>query len=150
MTLKIGADFKLYYNTGTDASPTWVLVEIVGDVTVPLSLSTAEIKLRASSWDLGLPARHSAGFEFFLANDIDGTEWEALRGYFFSKTVVQYASTNGAIAASGVEYFSAFAHFEDFPWDQPLSEVSSHACKLALSYQVESGSLIEPSWNVVP
>ena len=81
MALKVGNDLKLYYNTGTDASPTWVEVKIVGDVTVDLNVSDAEVDLRVSSWVLNLPAKLSGGINFTLANDIGGTEYDQLRGY---------------------------------------------------------------------
>ena len=150
MALKVGNDMKFYYNSGTDASPTWVEISIVGDVTVPFSMNNAEIDLRVSNWLLGLASKLQGGYEFFLANDIGGTVYDALRGFAFGRTSKQFASMDGDIAVSGAEGFKAFGHFTDFPWAQNTQDISSHDAVLSLSYTEESGSLVEPSWTTIP
>jgi len=135
---------------GTDASPTWVLIDMVGDVTVNLNTNDAEVDLRVTNWLLNLPSKKTASFDLALANDIGGTVYDVLRGYYFNRTIAQYASANADIATSGTEYFKAFCHFSSFPWGQPTQDVSSHDASLSLSYQEESGSLVEPSWATTP
>jgi hypothetical protein len=151
MGLIIGHDCKLYYNTGTNASPTWNEIKIVGDVTLAdLGAGDAEVNLRISDWVLNLPAKLRAAIEFNLANDIGGTDYDNLRGYCFARTIKQYAVVNGDINTSGKQYFKAFCHFNGFPWSQPIEEVTQHDSRLSLSYQEESGSLVEPAWATVP
>lgn len=150
MALKVGNDLKLYYNSGTDASPTWVEIKIVGDVTVDLNVSDAEVDLRVSSWVLNLPAKLTGGINFTMANDIGGTVFDALRGFAFARTQAQFASANENIATSGTEYFKAFAYFSAFPWGQETQSMSSHDCTMSLGYTEESGSLVEPSWATIP
>ena len=55
MGLKIGGDWKLYYNSGTNASPTWVEINLVGDINLNLSVGEAAANLRVSGWDLNAP-----------------------------------------------------------------------------------------------
>ena len=150
MGLKVGNDMKLYYNSGTNASPTWVEIQKVGDVTVPMSAGVAEVDLRESNWLLNLASKLSGGYEFSLANDIGGTVYDALRGFFIARTAKQFASVDGDIAVSGAEGFKAFGQFTDFPWSQPTQEMSSHDVVVSLSYTEESGSLVEPSWHSTP
>lgn len=150
MSLRVGQDCKLYHNTGTNASPVWVLIPIVGDVTIPdFGAQAAEVNLRVSNWILNLPTKLKAAIEFMIANDIGGTVWTALRTAAHAKTIKQFAVASGAIATSGTEYFKAFCFFEAFPWNQPIGEMSSHDARLALAYYEESSVLVEPSWVVV-
>lgn len=146
MALVVGNDLKLYYNTGTDTSPVWVEINIVGDVTVNINIGEAEVDLRVSDWVLALPAKLSGGFEFTLANHIGDTNWDALRALALARTQKQFASANGAIATVGTEYFKAYAFFTAFPWSQPTQEMSSGDCTLALGYTEESSTLVEPAW----
>jgi hypothetical protein len=150
MALKVGNNMKLYYNTGTNASPTWVEIKMVGDVTVNLGVNEAEVDLRVTSWVLNLPAKNTGGFEFTLANDIGGTVYDALRVLALARTIKQFASANADIAVSATQYFKAFAFFNNFPWSQPTQEIASHDAGLALAYQEESGSLVEPAWATTP
>lgn len=147
MGLKLGNALKAYYNSGTDASPTWNPIEMIGDVTVNLECGEAEVDLRISNWILNLPAKLSGSIDMALANDIGGTVYDALRGYFFARTQKQFAFANAAINASGTEYFKAFAFFSSFPWNQATQEMSNHDASLSLGYTEESGSLVEPAWG---
>lgn len=146
MSLKVGNDLKLYYNTGTDASPTWSEIQMVGDVSVDLNCNDAEVDLRVSNWLLNLPAKLSGALNVRLANDIGGTVYDALRGFFFARTTAQYASANADIGTTGTEYFKTFAYWSSFPWQQNTQEMSAHDGKLSFAYEEESGSLVEPAW----
>jgi hypothetical protein len=149
MGLKVGNDLKLYYNAGTDASPTWTEMTMVGDVTVNLGVNPAEVDLRISTWLMNLPSKLTASFDVSMANDIGGTVYDALRAIAFARTATQFASANANIATSGTEYFKAFCFFASFPWGQPTQEMSSHDVTLELAYHEESGSLVEPAWDTV-
>ena len=148
--LKVGNDMKLYYNTGTDAIPAWTEIKLVGDVSVDLNVNDAEVDLRVSNWILNLPAKLTGSINVALANDPGGTVFDTLRGYFFNRTIKQFASANGDIATTGTEYFKAFCYFSAFPWAQNTQEMSSHDAKLSLAYEEESGALVEPAWATVP
>lgn len=147
MSLSVGNDLKLFYNTGTDASPVWVEINMVGDVTVNINVGEAEVDLRVSDWVLNLPAKLTGSIDVTLASDIAGTVWDALRVLAMGRTQAQFASATGAIATIGTEYFKAFAFFSSFPWGQPTQELASGDASLSLGYTEEAGSLIEPSWE---
>ena len=147
MTLSVGNDLKLYYNTGTDASPVWVEIDRVGDVTVNINIGEAEVDLRVSNWVLNLPAKLSGSIDVTLASDIGGTVWDALRVLAMARTQAQFASASADIATSGTEYFKAYSFFTAFPWGQPTQELASGDSSLSLGYTEEAGSLVEPSWD---
>lgn len=147
MSLAVGTDNKLYYNSATNASPTWVLICIVGDVNLNLGGSNAEIKTRCSVWDMGLPARLTAELTYNLLGHIGNSVWEALRGYYFGRTSKQIAVANAAIATVGTQYFKAFMHFTAFPIGQNLEDANGGEATMVPSYVEESSALVEPSWN---
>lgn len=149
MTLSVGNDMKLYHNTGTNASPVWVLIDIVGDVSVDINIGNAEVDLRVSSWLLGLPTKLSGGMNMALANHVGNSVFATLRGYALARTIKQYASVNTLIATSGAQYFKSFCHFTAFPWNQPTQEVSNGDAQMAFSYAEESSALVEPAWVIV-
>ena len=149
--LKIGNDMKFYYNLGINASPTWVEICIIGDLTVDHNISDAEIDLRCSAWLLNLPAKHSGNINLMLANSIGLAVWSFLNTMAFNRTVTEFASANAGIAIAGTEYFKAYCHFSKFPWTQPTQEIASHDATLSLSWKEnDQGAVIEPSWNVAP
>ena len=150
MALKVGNDMKFYYNTGTNASPTWVLISMIGDLTVDISIGEAEIDLRITNWMLSRPSKLSGSFSVAFANDIGGTVYDALRAFALARTQAQFASANAAIATSGTEYFKAFGYFSAFPWAQPTQEVSSHDATIAFGYSEEASALVEPAWATTP
>ena len=146
MALVLGNTCTANYNSGTAASPTWVPIPMVGDVTVNLECGEAEIDLRISNWILNLPAKLSGTVDLALANDIGGTVFDVLRTQFFARTQKQFAFGDAAIATSGTEFFKAFAFFSSFPWNQATQEVSNHDASLSLGYTEESAALVEPAW----
>lgn len=149
MGLVVGNDLKLYYNTGTDASPVWVEIDKVGDVTLNISINEAEVDLRISNWVLAMPAKLSGSFDIALANDIGGTVWDALRALALGRTQAQFASANADIDTNGTELFKAFGFFSSFPWSQPTQDVSSGDASIALGYHEESDVMIEPGWTTI-
>ena len=149
MPLKVGNDLKLYYNSGTHASPVWVEVNMVGDVTVNISCNEAEVDLRVSNWLLNLPAKLSGSIDLTLANHPGGTAFDYLRTMALARTTKQFASATGAMNTNDVEYFKAFAFFSAFPWGQATQDMSSHDASLSLAYHEESNVLVEPSWGKV-
>lgn len=152
MTLFVGNNLVLARNTGTNASPTWVTVSIVGDVELSgLSVVKAGVDLRSSAYKLSLPGK----FEEFtisvaLANHIGNTVFDALRTAFFAKTINQYAVANGGITTSGTQGFKAFCFISEFPWSQPIGDLGTHAMVLSGAWYEESSVQIEPAWFTAP
>lgn len=147
MGLYVGQDGKLYYNSATNASPTWVLIDIVGDVGLPdQGTNVASVDLRLTSWVLGLHGKLKGAIEFMLAHSSSNTLYTTLRGVFTGRTTKQFAVANGAIATAGTEYFKAFCGIESFPLTQPTQEMAALNVRLFLAYVEESSTLVEPSY----
>jgi len=149
--LSVGNDNRLYYNSATAASPTWLPICIVGNVSLDINISEAEVDLRCSSWVMGLPAKLSGGINFTMARDIGGTAHDVLRGYALARTPKQYAIASGEIATSATQYLKAFMFFTAFPWNQETQNMAQGDCSLKMAWVEEpAGTLIQPTWVTVP
>lgn len=153
MPLQTGAQDKFYYNSATDATPTWVEIGQIEDLSIDgLGQEMAELKMREAGWILNLPGLKKVdSIGFNLKSNVGNTVWDALRGFLFADPQVakQYAVANGDIATSGTEYFKAFCFIGEFPLSQPISEVDSGDVELQLAYHEESGTAVYPSWETV-
>lgn len=151
MAPTVGKNMKLYRNTGTVATPTWTEVAEIGDVSIPdLSRGLAELKRRSNDFVKNLAALiQSIAVEFTLVHGLDATNFDAIRQAFFNGTAEEYAVMNGDISTSGNEGLRVPVLVENFPWDQPLEEVSGHEVRLAVAY-MDDGGEVDPSWHSVP
>lgn len=148
---RTGHDMKMYRNTGTVATPVWLLVDEVGDVSIPdLSRGLAELKRRANEFTKNLPSLiQSIAIEFRLHHGLDATNFDAIRTAFFAGTVEEWAIFNEAIATTDSEGLRIPVLVENFPWDQPLEDVSGHDVRLAVAYMEEAAAEVDPAWTVI-
>ena len=148
-----GHKMKLYRNTGTVAVPVWSEVDEVGDVSLgDFSMGVAELKRRANNFTKNLATLvQNMAIDFRLHYGLDATNYDAIRAAFLAGTIEEWAIMSGDIAVSGNEGMRIPMLVEQFPWDQPLEDVSGHDCRLVIGYMEEpAGTEIDPSWYVVP
>lgn len=145
-----GHDLKLYYNSATHASPTWVEISQTEDVDVDqLEWDSAELARRASRIMLELPTLLRVGITFKLWHKIAATVYDVLRAAFFARTVMEFYVANGAAATAGTEGLRIGCFFKQFPWNQALRDVSSHNCRIVPTLFEESGSEVELDWYII-
>jgi len=142
---------KLYRNTNTVASPVWSEICEVGDVSIPdLSRGVAEVKRRCSDYTKNLPSIiQSVAIEFKLFHGMDATNFDAIRTAFFAGTVEEWAVMNGDITITGNEGLRMPALVEQFPWDQPLEDISSHDIRVVVGWMEEASAEVDPAWYTV-
>lgn len=147
-----GHKMKLYRNTNTVAAPTWVEIAEIGDVSMPdLSRGVAEVKRRTSDFTKNLPSIiQSIAIEFKLFHGISTTNFDAIRASFFAGTVEEWAIMNGDITVTGNEGLRLPVIIEQFPWDQPLEDVSSHDIRVVVGWMEEASAEVDPVWYPVP
>jgi hypothetical protein len=146
----VGHKMKLYRNTGTIEVPTWQEICEIGDVSIPdLAMGLAELKRRCNNFTKNLATLiQSISVEFRMIHGLGQTVFDGIRGDFFAGNAKEFAVYNGDIATSGNEGLRLPALVEQFPWDQPLEEVSGHDVRLAVAYYEEpAGTEIDPSWQ---
>ena len=146
----VGGDAYAYYNSGTNATPVWVLMGEIGDLRIPtLEVSLAEIKTRSSKWTKALPANFNAKIEFDYLYEAQETVFEYLRAWFFARTIKEVAIMDGPIATSGSEGLRIPVLLESFPINQENEAVIKIDVRLNPGYMKESGTVIDPEWYVV-
>jgi hypothetical protein len=146
---KTGHSMSLYRNTGTFAVPVWALVDEIGDVSVAdFTRGLAELKRRANNFTKNLASLiQSIAVEFRLHFGLDETVHEAIVADFLAGTAVEWAIYSGAIATVGERGLRLPAIIENFPWDQPLEDVSGHDVRLATAYMISGVAEVDPTWQ---
>lgn len=149
----VGGNFKLYRNTGTYASPTWSIVAEISDVAVSeLTRNIAELKRRSSDFIVGLPAKiQMISVDIKMIHGIDATNFAAFKDAFFNATVIELAILDGIITTTGTQGLRLGMLVEQFPWGQPLEEVSDHDVVVKSAYyESPAGTVRDPSWITIP
>lgn len=147
----VGKNMKLYRNTGTHAIPVWSEIDEIGDLSIPdLARSMAELKRRGNAFTKNVAALiQSIAVEFRFIHGLDATNFDDMITAFFAGTAEEYAIMNADITTIGTQGFLGFFYIENFPWDQPLEEISGHDIRLALAYVEEDSSEIDPEWYTI-
>jgi len=150
MPAKTGHDLYLYYNSATHASPTWNAISQVEDVSVDqFEWDTAELRRRASRFLLEIATVMRVGASFKLWHKLSATTFDALRAKYFARTTTEFYIANGPAATNGTEGLRMGCLIKAFPWNQPLSEVSSHDVRIVPTLFEEASAEVEPDWLVI-
>lgn len=147
-----GHKMKFYRNSGTIASPTWVEISQIGDLSIPdFARSLAELKRRGNDFVKNLAGLiQTITVQFKMPFGLDNTNFTLLRNAFLAGTNIQYAVMNDDIAEAGSEGLVLPGILKQFPWDQPLEEVSSHDIQIATGFMLNgSGAEVDPTWLTV-
>ena len=145
---KTGFDGKLYYNTGTDGSPTWVEIDVSRDVSSPNSAGEADVSDRRSKFEMKCPTLLSLETSVTTTYVRGDTALAALRTHFLNRTAVQVAVMDGDIATSGSEGYKYYAHVFSNDFDQPLKDGMTVSLTFKPTISVDEPSVL-PVWYVV-
>lgn len=142
MSERVSIDAKLYRNTGSIASPTFVEVDNVRDVSVPQEWSTAEFKTRARDH-----VRHrktlaertcSVQMEHDPAASADNTAFEAFRDAFQSQTsTVILAILDADEGTTGSQGLHAFFQCTKMDVNQELEDATLYDFEFKLAVATE-------------
>lgn len=146
-----GSSMYLYRNSGTIASPTWVLIDQIEDVGLTgLERNTADLKRRATSFIKAIAALIGvATLEFPLIHGLDATNFAALKTAFFAATAIHFAIADGPIATAGTEGFYFPGLITQFNWEQPLEEISKHTMSVKHTYMLNSTTEYDMNWFTI-
>ena len=126
MAEQIGLDMLLYRNTGTNGSPTWVLIENVGDLTGPDSMDKIELPRRKTAIKQYEPGQRDISFEWDMIKDETDTQFTALRTAYAAKTLTEFAFANGPIATAGTKYFRVECKIFEFARTEPINGANAY------------------------
>jgi len=141
-----GLDCKAYYNSGTNASPTWVEITDAIDVSFEYGTTTIPIKSRASINMAHLCGLINTGATFTLLHTLGtNTVRAALLGIISGRAPKQFAFMDQAIATTGAIGLKAYMFLEAMNANQPLEEGMTWDLTLKPAYFVESSAVVGPT-----
>lgn len=146
----VGLDCKGYYNSGTHASPTWVLIDDIIDASFEYGTTAVETKSRASvnlGHLFGL-IKHGATFSFRHTIGTN-TVRAALLGVVSGRAAKEFAFMDQAIATTGALGARFYAVIESMNANQPLEEQMVWDLTLKPAHFIESSAKVEPDIYVV-
>jgi hypothetical protein len=141
---------RLYYSTGTDASPTWVEITKCKDLAYPITFGEGEANARDNEWAASEPTLIGVEITFgYQYEPGDDAVFDALMTMALGRTAKQFAVADGDIATDGTRYLKLFAKIFGIGNDQPLDGVEVKEFTLKPCRHYESGTLVKPSWVTV-
>jgi hypothetical protein len=145
----IGKDCKLYYNSGTHFSPTFVEIKKAINVSATLSKNEADVSARFSGWSLAMGALKTLEITFNYRH-IQGTDsvFAALQAAFFAGTPIQFLMLDADFNENGAQGILAFCEIMSMNPGQELESSQELEFTIKPTYKEESSQLIEPMWYV--
>jgi len=148
---RAGRNGKLYYNAGTHASPSWVLITRARDVEVTNEKDDVEIDDRASAHKKSIGGGKSLGLSFGYTHRIGtDTVFAVLLDSYNAGTAVQIAAMDGLITTAGQKGWRAFYEVFKLDQSQELNSTISYEVECKLTEHEEAGAIVEPDHYVVP
>lgn len=150
---KTGASCKLFYNTGTNASPVWVEVDPIDDLTQSdRSVNVVEVPTRASRYPMGLAGmRGLPKLSFGVLHGVNNTVQDQIRGDHDAEppTVRQYWAADGASGTTGTEGLAFYGLVGVFNQNQPLEDGVKFDVEIHHAWFLESSARVLPTWKEV-
>lgn len=146
----VGLDCKAYINTGTHASPTWVLLDDIIDCSPELGGNLVTIKSRASNWEGTLYGQLKAGATLrFLHRKGTQANRASLLGIITGRTPKEFAFMDGLIATAGSIGLRAFLNLESMNRNENLEEGVAYDISAKGAFAIESSAKVDPDYYVV-
>jgi hypothetical protein len=142
----LGLNGYAYYNTGSNATPAWVLIDNIMDVSLSFTKETTDITVRGGGgYTLKVGTLKDFSVSFGMVYDTDETSFLYVKDAFIDNTIVQYAFCDGPIATVGTEGFKAYCDITNFSRNESLRDAFKVDTELSAAYFVEGGSIIPPT-----
>jgi hypothetical protein len=126
---KLGKNHKLYRNSATYASPTWVEITHVSDLMLDQTKGEADVSTRATGGDeakVGTLKARSLDFTFLYREDdsANALDYTALSDSYENNTAIDMLIVNGVYSTPGTKGWRATMEVFKFSNDQKLTEAS--------------------------
>ena len=145
-----GLECKLYYNTATHASPTWVEVTRAINVSFSLSKGEADQSSRVSTWKMQKGTLKDLEITFtYRKKQGTDTVFDALIAAAIGETIYEYAVLDGTHSVSGVQGIRAFCEIMSAGNTQDLESAEEVEFTLKPTYKEESSAVVNPDWYKV-
>jgi len=123
MGIAVGYAHKLYYNSASYDTPTWVEVPIAKDVKITLAADEADVSTRGGGgWKAFKQGLKEMSFEFSVLRDPESTPWMYLQAAFFAGSSVDFWATDLAEDEGEAQGPRAVCELFKFDQNEALSE----------------------------
>lgn len=139
----LSEDAKLYYNTGTYATPTWTEITNVKDVTLNLEKDETDVTTRASGgYKEFVDGLIDASVDFNMVWDTADTAFTAIQTAFFAKTAEEFLILDGDEGTAGSQGLRVTCMIKSFTRNETLGE----ALTADVSIRPVKNSDAAPAW----
>lgn len=146
MAILLGKDCYLYRNTGSFGSPTWDLIDVVGDVEVGYSMNESDVSHRGAGGQQQMePTLQVNELTFTVPRDPSNADQTALITAFFARTLIEFAIANGPIATNGTKYWRQEMKIFAMPNSEPINGHSTIAFTVKPCFSTNAASLVTVS-----
>lgn len=141
-----GGQMNAYYNSATNASPTWVELTRIDGFSYQDALNTTESKLRGNGWTKEIAGKFKIGLTttYQRTRNAD-TVYAALRTAYLAKTPIQIAHCDRPIAETGAKGIKAYYLLKKMDDSQDTESPWQTSIELGHAEFEESGSIIDPA-----
>lgn len=149
MAIKFGIDGKVYYNTGSFASPTWALMPNVRDLTINLSGEKADVTTRGNAgWKAEKRVLKTASIEFEMIWDTEDDGCAALAAAYFANSSMEFLILDGPVGTAGSEGLRATMDVSEFGRSEQLTDAMKVPVTLTPTYVTDPAQA--PAWVTTP
>lgn len=146
MGTKFGYECRLFRNTATYETPTWVEVDNVKDLTLPLAEDEADTSTRKDrGFKTAAGSLLDAPIEFQMVWDPEDEGFTAIQQAFFARTGIEMAVLDGEIDVAGSQGLRATMAVLNFTRNENLGE----AVTVSVTMKPKRADN-PPEWMTVP
>ncbi|NLE37428.1 MAG: hypothetical protein GX621_05320 [Pirellulaceae bacterium] len=145
MSTKLGLDAKLYRNSGTYETPSWVEMTNVKDLTLNLESGEADVTTRGNNgWRATVATLKDGSIEFEMIWDTEDAGFTAIKSAWFGNTSIEFAVMDGGITVAGSQGLRATFSITKFSRSEPLEEALSVSVTAKPTYAENA-----PEWMTI-
>lgn len=124
----VGHQCVLYYNNGTEVSPSWLEIDTVRDVTLSLSANEVDDTSRTTNgWRSKLAGLREWGADFEMIYDPSNTAWQKVREAYFDGSSLEILALDGDIIEDDHEGLRGVVFVTNFERAEPLEDVVANS-----------------------
>ncbi|MEQ8785132.1 MAG: hypothetical protein RIC55_02500 [Pirellulaceae bacterium] len=147
----VGKDCKLYLNSASHATPTWVEIKHAINVSANLGKGEADVSARISGWKLTKGALKELEISFTYRHKSGAdTVFDTLLAAYLNDTPLEFAVLDADVAETGAQGPRAFCEVLSLNLTQELENAAEYELTIKPTYFEEGGLLIVPDWYEVP
>lgn len=139
-----GRKWKVYVNSATHASPTWVEIPEGQDISFPFQTDQLEWLDRGTTFKQYIDGYTDIGLEFPITYAVGNANHETLFAAAIARTILDVCVMDQAVATSGADGFRFFAMVFGFDTSAPIADKTEVSVVLKPTPKQESGSYVYP------